>query len=190
MNLLLINDSDQSLNEEFLQKWVKAVSSELISNKVMTTEQGALELSVVFLKEADAKQLNWNYRQKDYATDVLSFETDDPGCLGELVLCPTVLDRQAKEHELSFDHEAGYMILHGILHLLGYDHEKDEEESRLMLSLQDHVFDKLTAPPPKPAKAVKATRSRVAPKKKAAAKPTAKKATLAKKPKTKRAASR
>ncbi|HRO67895.1 MAG TPA: rRNA maturation RNase YbeY [Pseudobdellovibrionaceae bacterium] len=147
MNLLLINDSGETLNEDFLGKWVKAVSEELLKRRILPPEKEVLELSVVFLKENDAKQLNWNYRQKDYATDVLSFETDDPGSLGELVLCAPVLQRQAVEHKLSFEHETGYMILHGVLHLLGYDHEKDEDEAEAMLSLQDEVFALLTKPP-------------------------------------------
>lgn len=146
MNLLLINDSGETLNEDFLGKWVKSVAAELSKRQVLSPEKEALELSVVFLKENDAKQLNWNYRQKDYATDVLSFETDDPGSLGELVLCAPVLQRQAVEHKLSFEHETGYMILHGILHLLGFDHEKDEDEAEVMMSLQDEVFALLTKP--------------------------------------------
>ncbi|MBX3039337.1 MAG: rRNA maturation RNase YbeY [Bdellovibrionaceae bacterium] len=146
MNFLFINDSGEELNEDFLGKWVKAVSEELLKRQILSSEKNALELSVVFLKENDAKQLNWNYRQKDYATDVLSFETDDPASLGELVLCAPVLRRQATEHKQSFDHETGYMVLHGILHLLGYEHEKDEEDAEEMMSLQDEIFALLTKP--------------------------------------------
>lgn len=167
MKLLLINDSDESLNETFLNDWVKAMSQELSSRGVLQSEHLEKELSLVFLKETDAKLLNWNYRQKDYATDVLSFETEDPESIGELVMCPYVLKKQAAEHKISFDLEMGYMILHGVLHLMGYDHEKDPDEAEEMMRLQDSVFEKLTAPPPKK----KATAKKAAaPKKKAAAK--------------------
>jgi probable rRNA maturation factor len=54
------------------------------------------------------------------------------------------LKRQAREHKLSFQHELGYMVLHGILHLLGYDHETSEADAEKMFAIQDEVFEKLT----------------------------------------------
>ncbi len=86
------------------------------------------------------RRLNKTFRGKDYATDVLSFDATDPESLGELVLCPEVIQRQAKEHELSDFAEYAYMVLHGILHLLGYDHEKDDKAAREMYRLQDKIF--------------------------------------------------
>ena len=90
-----------------------------------------------------AKKVNFTFRQKNYATDVLSFEGDDQNILGELIICPEVVLRQAREHRLSFREELGYMILHGVLHLLGFDHEKSETEAKRMFALQDRIFDKL-----------------------------------------------
>lgn len=101
------------------------------------------DLTVVFLDPGPAKKLNFQFRQKKYATDILSFMTDSPEELGELVLCPQVLQRQAQEHDLSFKLELSYMLIHGVLHLLGYDHERSEKEAKKMFRIQDQLFDRL-----------------------------------------------
>lgn len=149
MKALFVNDTEETLPEKNLSDWLKKVSKELLARKIMTKEQAEKELSLVFLKEIDAKQLNWNFRQRDYATDVLSFETEDPESIGELVFCPFVLQKQAKEHKVTYEHEISYMVLHGILHLLGFEHEKSEEAEEKMMRLQDEIFEALTAPPKK-----------------------------------------
>lgn len=170
MRLLLINDSDVQIDEAFVSDWVKRLTRELVGREILNQDQASKELSVVFLKEVDAKNLNWSYRQRDYPTDVLSFETEDPDSLGELVLCPSVLKKQSVEHKLSFELETGYMILHGVLHLLGYDHEKDEDEADRMMGLQDEVFEVLRAPPKPVRKKASSAKKTTAPAKKAAPK--------------------
>lgn len=179
MKVLVVNDAEEMVPESFLTAWVGDVARELKNRRVLPDEKVDKELSLVFLKETDAKQLNWNFRQKDYATDVLSFETEDPESLGELVLCPAVLKKQAKENKQTYELELGYMVLHGILHLLGHDHEAGEEQARLMMSLQDGIFELLRKPKAKikakPAGAKSAV-VKAAPKKKVAPKTAAKKA--------------
>ena len=102
------------------------------------------ELVVAFLDPGPARKLNKQFRQKDYATDVLSFGAEgDPAALGELVICPQVIVRQAKEHGLSVREELAYMVLHGVLHLLGFDHETSERDAKKMFKLQDGLFEKL-----------------------------------------------
>jgi rRNA maturation RNase YbeY len=104
-------------------------------------------LTVVFMDQAQAKKLNKKYRGKNYATDILSFAPEAKGQgLGELVLCESVLRRQAKEHKLSFNEEMDYLLIHGFLHLLGYDHEKSRKEEVKMMRLQDKLFEKLNRP--------------------------------------------
>ena len=146
MKANIINDSGMDLSEDVLNKWIKGIAGELSKKKIIDTEKKAQELSLVFLNENDAKKLNWNYRCKDYPTDILSFGSDDPTSMGELVLCPQVISRQAKEHGLSVDDELGYIVLHGVLHLLGYDHEKNKVEEARMMTLQDEVFESLRNP--------------------------------------------
>lgn len=143
MKLLLINESEVKQPEDFLKKWVKALSKELIQRKIITKEVALKELTVMFLDTTPAKKINWQFRGKDYATDVLSFEGVDDNCVGELVLCPQVLQKQAVEHKQDYNDELSYMILHGVLHLLGFDHEKSEADAKKMLSLQDEIFQKM-----------------------------------------------
>ena len=145
MNIQIIkSDPKAEVSESFLATWVSAVTSELKARKVQNFENLDLELVLVFTDAPSIQNLNATYRKKDAVTDVLSFESEDPECLGELVLCASRIAEQAIEHGLSYEQELGYMILHGVLHLLGYDHENDEAEAAEMLNLQDEVFDRLT----------------------------------------------
>jgi len=146
MKLNIINDSGMDLSEDVLNKWIKGIASELQKKKIIDTDKKMQEVSLVFLNENDAKKLNWNYRCKDYPTDILSFGSDDPTSMGELVLCPQVISRQAKEHGLSLEDELGYIVLHGVLHLLGFDHEKSKVDEELMMSIQDEVFENIRNP--------------------------------------------
>lgn len=146
MKPTIINDSGMEISEEILLKWVKGITAELLKKKVLTPDKKEKELGLVFLNENDAKKLNWNYRCKDYPTDILSFDSEDPTALGELVLCPQVITKQAKEHGISVEEEFGYTILHGVLHLLGFDHEKNKENESVMMGLQDEVFETIRNP--------------------------------------------
>lgn len=107
------------------------------------------ELTIVFLDQIKARELNKKFRGRNYATDVLSFGVNDDSnaggaeILGELVICPEVISRQAKEHSLLVREELGYMVLHGVLHLLGFDHEKSKKEAEKMFALQDRIFEAL-----------------------------------------------
>ena len=143
MEIVIVNESKHAIPRKFVEEWMKALTSELKKRKVLNSNKSKAELALVFLEKKPAQKINKEFRGKDYATDVLSFESMDPSSLGELVMCPEVLKRQAKEHGLSFQKELGYMLLHGVLHLLGYDHETSEKDAKEMFDLQDAVFDKL-----------------------------------------------
>lgn len=93
---------------------------------------------VQLVGNAEMRKLNRLYRRKDYATDVLSFASPEPfrsmGFLGELVIALPVLKRQAREHHHSLETELWILLTHGLLHLLGMDHElgqRAEKEQRL-----------------------------------------------------------
>ena len=143
MQLVIVNESKHPVPRQFLQKWTADLSKELQKRKVLKKAHLQQELTLVFLDKKPAQKLNKEFRGKDYATDVLSFDSMEPSSFGELILCPEVLKRQAKEHGLTYREELGYMLLHGILHLLGYDHETGEKDAKKMFSLQDAVFEKL-----------------------------------------------
>lgn len=143
MEVVIVNESKHAIPRKFVEEWMTAMATELKKRKVLPAAKAKAELALVFLEKKPAQKINKEFRGKDYATDVLSFESMDSTSLGELVMCPEVLKRQAKEHGLTFQKELGYMLLHGVLHLLGYDHETNEKDAKEMFDLQDSVFDKL-----------------------------------------------
>ena len=143
MILQILNQSKQRVPRQFLEQWLSACEKELVKKKVLQAKDLKKELVLVFLAKKPAQALNLEYRGKNYATDVLSFDSVDPDSLGELILCPEVLKKQALEHGLSYQLERGYMVLHGLLHLKGFDHERSEAEARQMFAIQDSIFDKL-----------------------------------------------
>lgn len=143
MILQIVNQSKQRVPRQFLEQWLVACEKELVKKKVLQAKDLKKELVLVFLAKKPAQALNLEYRGKNYATDVLSFDSVDPDSLGELILCPDVLKKQAHEHGLSYQLELGYMVLHGLLHLKGLDHERSEAEARRMFAIQDSIFDKL-----------------------------------------------
>jgi probable rRNA maturation factor len=85
--------------------------------------KGALTIAVV--PDARVRTLNRRYRRIDRATDVLSFPADQPDCLGDIVIASGVARRQAREAGHPLRTEVRVLALHGLLHLLGYDHERD-----------------------------------------------------------------
>ena len=98
-------------------------------------------LTVAFVSKKQIHKLNKQFRAKDKPTDILSFEGFSEDELGELVLCGDIVNRQSKEHGLSAKEELGYLLIHGLLHLLGYDHEKSRKQEKVMFALQDEIFD-------------------------------------------------
>ena len=85
---------------------------------------------IAMISDAAMRRINKQFRRKDYATDVLSFPSMLPGSLGEMAIATGVCRRQAREAGHSEAVEARVLALHGLLHLLGYDHETDRGEMR------------------------------------------------------------
>lgn len=127
--------------KRFLKTWWKAIGERLPKKDQKRLKDQ--EVTLVFVSAIESKRLNHQYRKKKYATDVLSFAGLHAGHLGDLAICPDVVKKQAREHQLSFQHELGYMVLHGLLHLLGYDHEDSDIRAKQMFKLQDKIFDSL-----------------------------------------------
>lgn len=95
--------------------------------------------TVAFVSDQSIRRLNRQFRGVDKATDVLSFPADDTDKLnlGDIAISVETAARQAKENGLTFDEEVAQLILHGLLHLCGYDHETDKGEmNRLELRLR------------------------------------------------------
>ena len=88
------------------------------------------ELAIALVTDARMRALNRDYRRKDYATDVLSFEGEAPH-LGDLVIAKGVAARQAREAGHNLQAELRVLALHGLLHLLGYDHDDSKDRGRM-----------------------------------------------------------
>ena len=102
----------------------------------LKNEYRRAEISLLLLDEADARAYNRDYRQKDYATNVLSFALNegemmlpaqDDTLRGDLIICPQVVRREATEQGKLLAHHYAHLVLHGTLHLMGYDHINDSE---------------------------------------------------------------
>ncbi len=97
----------------------------------------AVEITIRLVDDAEMLALNQTYRGKSYATNVLSFPYDEDllaseyQLLGDIVICAPVIAREAVEQNKSLESHFAHMIIHGILHLLGYDHEQPEEAEQM-----------------------------------------------------------
>ena len=102
-------------------------------------------LTVAFVRDRRIRELNRDFRGKDRATDVLSFPAGDgfgADFLGDIVISTDAAARQAKEAGHSLDREVDELVIHGVLHLCGYDHETDRGEmNRLELKLRRKLLD-------------------------------------------------
>ena len=110
--------------------------------KAITLHGG--DLNVVFVNDQYIRALNKSYRGKDEPTDVLSFnyEGGDSDLLGEVYISVETAKRQAKEHKHELSDEIAKLIVHGILHIHGYDHEKDSDYKK-MYKIEHEVLGKV-----------------------------------------------
>jgi probable rRNA maturation factor len=133
-----------SLSLQFADPRHKAL---LPRHKVARWIRSALELpgeiTVRIVDAEEGQQLNREFRSKDYATNVLTFDySHEPVVTADLVICAEVVEREAKEAGLDLAAHYAHMLVHGTLHAQGYDHEEDDEaacmearESELMQAL-------------------------------------------------------
>ena len=106
------------------------------------------EFTVRFVDEEEGRELNSNYRHKDYATNVLTFDyTKEPVVTADIVICPAVLERQAREQEKPFRDHLAHLLVHGVLHAQGYDHLTDEE-AEVMEAKETEILTGLGFPNP------------------------------------------
>ena len=116
----------EGLGEPFVQHWCSA--SLLAQSKLDLDDVSDIEISVQLVDLSTIHTLNLQYRGKNTPTNVLSFNSDMPMlpggfmALGDLVLCPDVVQREAREQEKALNDHWAHLLVHGTLHLCGYDH--------------------------------------------------------------------
>ncbi|OGP23824.1 MAG: rRNA maturation RNase YbeY [Deltaproteobacteria bacterium GWC2_56_8] len=101
---------------------------------------GDCELSILITGNDGIRALNKEYRKIDKATDVLSFPMEDTEMLGDIVISYEKTLSQAKEFGVTVDEELGRLLVHGLLHLLGYDHVKGGRQAQLMRKKEGEVL--------------------------------------------------
>ena len=124
--------------------------------EAMEVHPGA-ELSVLCVDESTMADMHVQWMDLPGPTDVMSFPMDElvpggrpdtaepgPAILGDIVLCPEFAAKQAKEARRSFEHELAMLTIHGVLHLLGYDHAEPDEEKE-MFGLQNTLLEEFYA---------------------------------------------
>lgn len=139
LDLQLACESEKGLPDEALfQRWLDAA--------VIPFQEDA-EVTVRLVDDAESHALNLTYRGKDKSTNVLSFPFEAPPgielpLLGDLVICRQVVEQEAREQSKPLEAHWAHMVVHGSLHLLGYDHIEDDEaeemealETEIMLAL-------------------------------------------------------
>lgn len=147
MSIFLINRQrkfpiDKKALEQFTHDALKSVHSMIESNG----EPKQKEVSIVFVGDKSMRGYNRDFRGKDRPTDVLSFPTDSEEAeladyLGDIIISADTANRDANELNLTFEVELRMLIIHGLLHLMGYDHEADKGEmSRLERRLRKKLL--------------------------------------------------
>lgn len=138
-----INDNYNFLDKKMLFKIKKASKIIFKSEKL----KGKLIFEISIQNNAESKEMNNAYRNKDYATDVITFSFWDnielkTSLVGEIYLNYEKTVEQAKLYNHSLYRETLFLICHGIYHLLGYDHQNENDE-KIMINKQYNVLDKL-----------------------------------------------
>jgi probable rRNA maturation factor len=109
----------------------------------LTTLERDAEITLRLVDESEGRALNRDYRGKDYATNVLTFPlADEPLLMGDIVMCAPVVEREAEEQGISLEAHYAHLLVHGVLHLQGYDHEH-EAEAEIMEDLESQIVIKL-----------------------------------------------
>lgn len=105
------------------------------------TKKNNGQITIVMLNEEEIQVINNEFRQIDRPTDVLSFTNTEDDYLGDILICYDIVKRQAQEYNHSFKRELFFLITHGFLHLLGYDHMEPNDEKE-MFELQKELLNK------------------------------------------------
>ncbi|WP_339033676.1 rRNA maturation RNase YbeY [Spiroplasma endosymbiont of Cantharis rufa] len=130
---------------------------EVLFNKLLKAAKQILDInqslsfSVNYIDEIKSRQLNMEYREKDYVGDVISFPIDDDFGIynqldfkeiGDIFITFSEAKNKALKYKHSIEFEMAWLFVHGLLHILGYDHEISIEDEKIMFDLTDRILDK------------------------------------------------
>ncbi|ATZ16387.1 putative rRNA maturation factor [Entomoplasma freundtii] len=146
LEISFVNDTNINMAQ-----WEK-LADQIIGKGVelLNLHQDNLSLTVQFVTEEKAQNLNHQYRQKNYIPDVLSFplemnpkEVQATGFweIGDIIICFDEAQRKAGKYNHTLEEEMAFLITHGFLHLLGYDHETSLDDEKKMFGLQDEILE-------------------------------------------------
>ncbi|NHM30357.1 rRNA maturation RNase YbeY [Neobacillus terrae] len=148
LNIDFMDETNQ-VADDYISEIEKLLNFAAEKQKV----EAGTELSVTFVTNDKIQEINREYREKDRPTDVISFAMEEmgdgeieligadlPRVLGDIIISTERAKDQAEEYGHSFERELGFLAVHGFLHLLGYDHENEEDEKE-MFSLQKDILD-------------------------------------------------
>jgi probable rRNA maturation factor len=128
------------VSDDKLEQWVKLA---------LTPHQEQAELTLRLVDTDEIQTLNKTYRKQDKATNVLAFPSDIPKeillecpLLGDVIICPTVLEEESVRLEIPLTAHWAHIVIHGVLHLLGYDHIEDYD-AEIMQALEIETLTKL-----------------------------------------------
>ncbi len=144
LDLQLATEASDLPAEAQLRHWVELALRQRTADS---------ELTIRLVDAEEGQELNRTYRHKDYATNVLSFPAEVPEglldipLLGDLVICVPVVEREAREQNKALEAHWAHLVIHGCLHLLGYDHI-DDEEAEEMEGLERQLLAELGYPDP------------------------------------------
>lgn len=132
-------------------RWVSSALDAAATENDMALNEDA-EISIYVVDQSESQALNLQYRGKDKPTNVLSFPADIPEevgipLLGDLVVCAPVVEQEAAEQNKTLAAHWAHMLVHGALHLLGYDHV-EEAEAEAMEDLETRIIKQLGFPAP------------------------------------------
>ena len=124
-----LGNDERFPSKKRLQRWLETARATLAIEE-------ALELTIRLVDNDEMQELNRDYRGKDYPTNVLSFPCDwdlpeEPRLLGDVVIAAAVVNREAKEQKKTMEAHWAHIVMHGFLHLLGYDHIEDIEAEKM-----------------------------------------------------------
>jgi len=126
------------LDENFLKK----VAEEVLEKELEISKYRNIDLYIALVGKGRIRELNKKYRGKNRVTDVLAFPEREIG-LGEIIICIREVKKNARRFSSDFKTELSRVLIHGILHLLGYNHEESEKMAKKMMEKQEYYLAKV-----------------------------------------------